>query len=187
VLTVLDLGEPLRAFGNLVYSADRVRAVLFYQVERCVEDFEGLAQRLVEGVGRGDLAVFFTAADVSRIRAARGRLADVYATIGLTNPACLRPKGDEAGCTINLAVVSKVGLSRRGLVDLFRTAAEAKAASLTSLGLCGRCEPALGTTSDAILALAPDGPSHYAGLATELGAEAAELIYGLLSRHARGL
>lgn len=96
VLTVLDLGDTFTAFGNLVYSADRVRAILFYQVDKCVENFDDLAQKLVEGVGRGDLAVFFTAADVSRIYVARGRLADIYATIGLANPACLRARGPVA-------------------------------------------------------------------------------------------
>lgn len=185
---MVDLGRRLRALGNLVYVRVLVRYAVFYQVEEYVEDFEALASELAEGVGRAEeAAVFFTAADVFKIGRAEGRLADVYATVGLANPACLG-ESEGAGArrragTVNLLVVSRAGLSSKGLLDLFRTAAEAKAAALTALGICGG-RPALGTTSDAILVAAPPGRGDYAGYATELGAEAAGLIYEVLSEAA---
>ncbi|MBP1448490.1 MAG: adenosylcobinamide amidohydrolase [Thermoproteus sp.] len=187
MLAVVDLGRRLRALGNLVHVRGLVRYAVFYQVEEYVEDFEALASELAEGVGRAEeAAVFFTAADVFKIRRADGRLVDVYATVGLANPACLgeeRAGARRRAGTVNLLVVSRAGLSSKGLLDLFRTAAEAKAAALTALGICGG-RPALGTTSDAILVAAPPGRGDYAGYATELGAEAAWLVYEVLSEAA---
>lgn len=183
-LLVLDLESEMLALGNVVIGGDfaNIRYAVFKQVDRYVEDFESYALMLLEGLGLlGKAAVFFTAVDVFSIRHASGRLADVYATIGLSNPACIGVGIPSSGHTVNILVISKRPLSRRGLIDLYRTVAEAKAAVLTAEGICGG-KPALGTTSDAILVAALPGDENYAGAATELGIEVSYLIYNLLKQ-----
>ncbi|MEM0186122.1 MAG: adenosylcobinamide amidohydrolase [Thermoproteus sp.] len=180
---MLSLGARLTALGNVVFGGDfaEIEYVVFKQVDKYIEDFESYAYSLLEGLGLlGKAAVFFTAIDLVNIRRVEGTQVTIYATVGLSNPACIGDVAPARGGTINLLVVSKRALSRRGLLDLFRTAAEAKAAVLTSRRLCGG-RPALGTTSDAILVAAPPGDVHYAGLATEIGAETSFLINKILN------
>ncbi|MGC9118639.1 MAG: adenosylcobinamide amidohydrolase [Thermoproteus sp.] len=183
-LFVLDLGRDLLALGNVVLGGDfeKVRYVVFKQVDRYIADFDLYASTLLESLGLvGRAAVFFTAADISKMRHAEGRLVELYATVGLANPACIGAAHSREGHTVNILVVSRAPLSRRGLLDLYRTAAEAKAATLTARGLCGG-RPSLGTTSDAVLVVAPPGGAHYAGAATEIGSETSFLIYEILNK-----
>jgi len=182
-LFVLDLGRDLSALGNVVLGGfGRVRYVVFKQVDRYVEDFELYARALLEGLGiTNRAAIFFTAVDISSMRHVEGRLVELYATVGLANPACIGDRPTGGAHTVNILVVSKTALSSRGLLDLYRTAAEAKATTLTARGLCGG-KPSLGTVSDAVLVAAPPGDAHYAGAATEVGAETSFLIYEILNK-----
>mgnify|MGYP001770635914 CR=1 FL=1 len=184
-LLVIDLKSEMSALGNVVLGGDfaTIRYVVFKQVDRYIDDFESYAQALADGLGLlGRAAFFFTAVDVFTVRYVAGKLADIYATIGLSNPACIGGGNNGVSHTVNILVISKKPLSRRGLIDLYRTAAEAKAAVLTARGLCGG-RPALGTTSDAILVAARPGVDNYAGFATELGLEVSFLIYNLFNKN----
>lgn len=119
-----------------------------------------------------------TAVELTHARGATLDAVEVYATVGLSNPAALpmapserAPHGSDTDMpgragTVNLVIGTSERLTDAGMANLLTVAAEAKAATLVAdTGFPG-------TTSDAIaVACDPDGDTHrFTGSATPIGA-----------------
>jgi len=91
-----------------------------------------------------------------------------YEDMKLFISAGIGESGENAGCTINIAVFVDQGLNINGLVDLVRTIEEAKCGALRDLSL-----PFTGTASDAIAVGSSVGEEYFAGPSTELGKKVA--------------
>lgn len=121
----------------------------------------------------------FTAVDGENLRGARLGPVEVYATVGMSNPAELpmNPEGSEGELrgseqrgigTVNLVVGTERSLRDGALSTLLAVAVEAKAVTLfAETGFPG-------TTTDAVIVVCnPDGKTaQFAGSATEVGAAA---------------
>ncbi|WP_338598667.1 adenosylcobinamide amidohydrolase [Sulfolobus tengchongensis] len=79
--------------------------------------------------------------------------------------------GEDAGCTINIAVFVNQELAINGLVDLIRTVTEAKAGALRDLGY-----NMTGTVSDALAVGSYPGKNYFIGPGTELGSNIARAV-----------
>lgn len=79
--------------------------------------------------------------------------------------------GENAGCTINIAVFLNYPLNLNGLVDLVRTVVEAKGGALRDLNL-----PYTGTVSDAVAVGSYIGENFFVGPGTEIGRKVAKII-----------
>lgn len=120
--------------------------------------------------------VLLTGVDLDDARGARRGPVEVYATVGLSNPAALPmdpdggrlPDGPDGAGTVNLVVGTTRALDDAALANLVAVAAEAKAATL----LAATGFP--GTTTDAVVvACDPDGErAAFSGSATAVGAAA---------------
>lgn len=175
---LIDLKNPVRSLGTTIYGGglNHIGSVIFRRVDKCFSNPSphSYAREIARSLGRESSAVFLTAVDVSRYIYSRaedsGISVEGIATIGLTHPACIggEPWGGGIG-TINIFILTSVGLSNTGLADLLRTVSEVKAGYLSILGLsCGGL-PAVGTVSDATLVASPGGSIDYAGLGTPVG------------------
>lgn len=119
-----------------------------------------------------------TAVNFSHLRGARHNSVEVYATVGLSNPASLpvdlnssnssgmpHSNGYQPG-TVNIIVCTNVSLDEGALANLLTVAVEAKTATLLQLSGFP------GTTTDAVLiGINPTGPSsEFSGSGTPIGA-----------------
>jgi len=94
-----------------------------------------------------------------------------YEDMKLFISAGIGESGENAGCTINIAIFVDQGLNINGLVDLVRTIEEAKCGALRDLSL-----PFTGTASDAIAVGSSVGEEYFAGPSTDLGKKVAERV-----------
>jgi len=194
---LVELSEPMRAISTTVYGGGLgwVDSAIFRHVDRCFSDPspQEYARRIAEDLGRERSAVFLTAADVGDyiyVGASGGGVrVELVSTIGLTHPACigLEPPGGSGPSnpigTINMMLATDAGLSDVGLIDLFRSASEAKAGAISILGLsCGGL-PAVGTVSDATAVASRPGSRSYAGLGTLVGYLASTAVLEAIRVH----
>ncbi len=126
----------------------------------------------------GPGATFFTAADVSRVKAAVEDEVHVAATVGITSPTWA---ADRSGGftpwtpgTINIVVQLPVRLPDAALVNMVMTVTEAKTQALMGAGV-----PGTGTASDAVAITCPtSGPQDVFGGPRSLwGGRAALAVY----------
>ncbi len=104
----------------------------------------------------GQWLVFLTAVDVGLASIVDwGGRGFAVSTAGLEPPACLH--------TINVLAVSREPLNQEGLVDLFKTAVEAKSLAAIKLGLMCGDDVAVGTVSDAVAVAPPLSPARALG------------------------
>ncbi|AWR97496.1 CoF synthetase [Acidianus sulfidivorans JP7] len=103
-----------------------------------------------------DAVIFLTAAEKYAIKRFDWGILIMSAGIGIS--------GEDAGCTINIAVLVDRGLAINGLVDLIRTVTEAKSGALRDLSY-----KLTGTVSDAIAVGSLIGNEYFIGPGTELG------------------
>jgi alpha-ribazole phosphatase CobZ len=196
---VVELPWRARLVATLPPGVGEAGAVAFVHV---AGDYTPPAPRLsealraeAEGLGLRDALVFLTAADTDRVawsevEAGGGRVW-VYATIGLSPPACPGGPGrlyePLRAATINVAVVVDSPLEPAGALDLLRVVAEAKAAASSELLL--RCPPLkgaplrpLGTVTDAVAVLWRPGPggAEVSGHATTIGGPVGLEVYRLI-------
>ena len=142
------------------------------------QDIEAYAASRDREVGfDGEGPSLFTAVDLEHLRGARAGPAEVFATVGLSNPASLpmdpndapesaMPDDDQpvAG-TVNLVVGTTRSLDNAALANLLAVAVEAKAVTLVAqAGFPG-------TTTDAVVVASdPTGEQRsFSGSATEVG------------------
>ncbi len=129
--------------------------------------------------------VMLTAANVREYRLAQDGEYGAVATVGLTNPACPKMGAHYQplrASTINVVAWVPDALTVQGLLDLFRTVSEAKAAAAADLLL--RCNGrATGTVSDAVAVAAFYDAKGYmwAGPSTSVGGKAASLVYRVVT------
>jgi len=176
-LVVVELGEAHRAISTLP-TPPQIARIAFKQVDKDFSDtYEAEAARVRETLGE-DTAVFLTAAKLPESFGVRAEgPISVAATVAMSPTSCV-------GGTINVAVAADAPLSKWGMVDLLKTAVEAKClAAVDRLARCnGMRSP--GTVTDAVLVAVPvrQGESiHHAGPATELGQRATRLVYELIT------
>jgi len=103
--------------------------------------------------------------------AAEKFLFNEYEDMKLFISAGINGSGENAGCTINIAVFLDQGLNINGLVDLIRTVEEAKCGALRDLSL-----PFTGTASDAVAVGSLVGKEYFAGPSTDLGKKVAKRV-----------
>ena len=131
------------------------------------------------GLGAGD-PILLTAADVSRYALVGDGGSGVVATVGIDEESC-RPRAayePPRASTVNLIAWTSEALTLGGMLDLFRTVVEAKAAAVALL--LPSC-PGLptGTITDAVaLAARRDDSRGYlwAGRATTVGGRVYEMV-----------
>jgi alpha-ribazole phosphatase CobZ len=121
--------------------------------------------------------IFLTAVDISTYSSAkifyRDVEAEVFITLGIDSPSCVSIEQDNSFektvGTINIAVVVNKPLSRLALLDLFRLVSEVKGALIALGGPQCINGVSIGTASDAIAVIAPEGFERFAGVATDVG------------------
>lgn len=200
---VLELRRPETEWLSTGWEGGRCRADAAHSLT-VPEGWEpadigtDVAERLAAAGFERDGPVLLTGVDVGHARGARRGPVEVVATAGVSNPAALPVpdpwEGDEVPATsatvgrtsgtdppdpgtVNVVVGSRRALGESALANLLTVAAEAKAATLSTLvGVPG-------TTSDAVVAATdPAGePSEYSGSATEVGAAARACVRDAIS------
>ncbi len=190
-LILVEFCREVKALSSTVYGGGlrRLTHVVFKKVSRDFNDPDpsGYAESVIKKLKlpRNSTSVFLTAADIRRFCVIKELSEPLpvlsVITAGFEPVACLgaKPRGMHEG-TINVLVLVGVPLSDAALVDLAAVAASAKTAALSSLGLgCGPGAKAVGTVSDAIVvaSVVGDRMHPYAGLGTEVGSAAADLVF----------
>ncbi|GGP20910.1 hypothetical protein GCM10007981_10890 [Thermocladium modestius] len=170
-LVTVDFGGELTSLSTTVRGGgmSAARGAIFKTVPRDFDgdpDEEAASALSMAGVS-GQWLVFLTAVDVGLASIVDWGRGFAVSTAGLEPPACLH--------TINVLAVSREPLNQEGLVDLFKTAVEAKSLAAIKLGLMCGDDVAVGTVSDAVAVAAPlagEG-ARFAGPGTSIGGAAA--------------
>ncbi|MEM0005760.1 MAG: phosphatidylglycerophosphatase A [Ignisphaera sp.] len=126
--------------------------------------------------------VFLTAVPMDKLLHVEGYLSEIVMTIGLEPPVCIRYNQLYEPLrmgTINILIYVDLPLSKEAMVDLLKTAIEAKVVASSDLLL--RCKSrAVGTVTDAIAVARPyglDGGVLFSGMATSIGNSVANIVY----------
>jgi len=96
---------------------------------------------------------------------------EVFVTLGIETPSCISLETNNSfrnnTGTINVAVIVDKPLSELALLDLFRVVSEVKGAVVALGGPQCTRGLVIGTVSDTIAVVAPEGLERFTGIATD--------------------
>ncbi|EZQ10880.1 adenosylcobinamide amidohydrolase [Acidianus sp. RZ1] len=167
---IFELGKEYLTLTSALYpegiSTVRRVATLFVDKSYCSKDPWKDAVSMCN-CGK-DTVIFMTAAE--RYGYFRCKWGKLFISAGIGE------SGEDAGCTINIGIFVDYPLNINGLIDLIRTATEAKAGALRDSGF-----RLTGTVSDAIAVGSLSGENSFAGPGTPLGKDVSRSIRYSLS------
>lgn len=187
---VIDFPKPVEVVSTLksISISNSEPAIIRHAIFRHVESsfhVNNIVEYYLKILKELDIEsgiVFLTAVPMDRLLHVEGYLSEIVMTIGLEPPVCIHYNKLYEPLrmgTINILIYVDLPLSREAMVDLLKTAIEAKAAASSDLLL--RCRSrAVGTVTDAIAIARPyelDREILFAGMATPIGNSVANIVY----------
>lgn len=189
---VIDFPKPVELISTLkivsINDSNTVTAkhAIFKQVRSDfhVDNIIEYYREILDNLNIESGIVFLTAVPMDKLIHRKGYLSEIIMTIGLEPPVCINyDKLYEplriGISTINILIYVDAPLTREAMVDLLKTAIEAK--TIASSDLLLRCRSrAVGTVTDAIAIARPydlNGEILFSGMATLIGNSVAKIIY----------
>ncbi len=195
-LILVSFNEELRALSSTIYGGGfrRLKYVLFKKVKSNFREThpEKYASKLVNEAGLPlDLtAVFLTSTNLFKnhilLKSEGPPEEEIFLTLGLSPPACIDALNPiEPAGTINIILTINDCLSTEAVIDLVMLLGGVKSAVFSDLGIaCEGFKRAFSTVTDAVIvAYRSRGCTHrirYGGPSTNVGKEAAKLVYNAI-------
>jgi len=184
---LVSFSKPMKIVSTVPVMSDNgyVENIVFKFVPKTfyVKNLIDYYKSLTRDLGVEDSVVFLTATSIEDFSYIRVNEVDtdVFMTVGLDPATCIEMEVFKpmTVSTINIVVVTRQPLTDNAMVDLLRTAVEAKC--LASSDVMLRCRTrSSGTVSDAVAVLKPLDVGEevlFAGMATTIGNSISKAIY----------
>ncbi len=188
---VIDFPKPVEFISTLKIvsindNTNTAKSAIFKQVKNDfhTDDIIKYYKEILDSLNIESGIVFLTAIPMDELIHIKGYLSEIVMTVGLEPPLCIsynklyEPLRMGAS-TINILIYVDAPLTREAMVDLLKTAVEAKTAASSDL-LLRCCSRAVGTVTDAIAIARPydlDGEILFSSMATPIGNSVAKIIY----------
>ena len=186
----MDLGQDMQVLSWAVnkpgfVTTNRIlwREVSNRDLPRSLDVHEWLHREL-QTRNAQDAVTFLTSRRISAFEEITANVGDTtaqaVATVGLSNAERIGHRMDYSNRswgTINIAVHLNCGLTQVGMIEAMSMAVAARTAALMDLQLSLPTGMATGTGTDCVAIAAPQGPTCYAGMHTEIGEAIGRAVY----------